>query len=47
MLPGAQTAAVNARTLAFAALGLVTFGKYVFGWQLGIDELLFRDTAHT
>src|ERR1019366_5604479 len=30
--------------LAVAALGLATLCQYVFGWQLGIDELLFRDT---
>ena len=32
--------------LAVALLGLATFGEYVFGWQRGIDELLFRDTAN-
>ena len=31
--------------LAVGALGLATLGQYLFGWQLGIDELLFRDTA--
>lgn len=35
----------QALALAVAALGLVTLGQYVFGWQLGIDALLFRDTA--
>ncbi|MEO8145279.1 MAG: CHASE3 domain-containing protein, partial [Betaproteobacteria bacterium] len=32
--------------LAVAALGLATLGQYLFGWQLGIDEALFRDTAN-
>ena len=31
--------------LAVGVLGLATLGQYLLGWQLGIDELLFRDTA--
>ena len=36
----------RAMALIVAALGLVTLSQYVFGWRLGIDELLFRDTAN-
>src|SRR5258706_3941377 len=35
----------QALALAVGALGLATLAEYLFGWQLGIDELLFRDTV--
>lgn len=31
--------------LAVGALGVTTCGQYLFAWDLGIDELLFRDTG--
>jgi EAL domain-containing protein (putative c-di-GMP-specific phosphodiesterase class I)/signal transduction histidine kinase/PleD family two-component response regulator len=31
--------------VAVSLLGLGTLGQYLFGWDLGIDELLFRDTG--
>src|SRR5258708_24140027 len=30
--------------LAVVAIGLATLAEYLFGWQLGIDELLVKDT---
>ncbi|MDB6000460.1 MAG: diguanylate cyclase [Rhizobacter sp.] len=33
--------------LLVTALGLGTWSQYAFGWQLGIDHLLFHDTSTT
>src|SRR5262249_19082967 len=32
--------------LLVVAIGLATLSQYVFGWELGIDELVFRDNAN-
>ena len=49
VLGGRPSPALQRFSLALAlvvgALGCATLGQYLFGWQLGIDELLFRDTA--
>ncbi len=37
--------AALALALAAAAIGLATLAEYVFGWQLGIDEFLIKDTG--
>ena len=41
----ARQRSAQALALSVGALGFATLGQYVFGWELGIDELLFRDTA--
>lgn len=34
----------RASALALALVGLLTLSEYLFGWNLGIDELLFKET---
>ncbi len=43
----ARARAGQALALVVTLIGALTLGEYVFGWQLGIDELLFKehDTA--
>jgi PAS domain S-box-containing protein len=43
----ARARAGQALALAVALIGALTLGEYVFGWQLGIDELLFKDLDTT
>jgi signal transduction histidine kinase/DNA-binding response OmpR family regulator/CHASE3 domain sensor protein len=42
--PGWQRPA-QGMALAVTIIGLATLGEYAFGWQLGIDQLLFREPA--
>jgi PAS domain S-box-containing protein len=46
--PGAKLQGL-ARTMAMLAscIGAATLGEYLFQWQLGIDELLLKDTSGT
>jgi PAS domain S-box-containing protein len=43
---GASLEGLARAMAAFAcAMGAVTLGEYLFGWQLGIDELLLKDSV--
>jgi len=45
--PPARTRTGQALALVVALTGALTLGEYLFGWQLGIDELLFKDRDTT
>jgi PAS domain S-box-containing protein len=42
-VPQAQARVGRVLALLVTLIGALTLGQYLFGWQLGIDELLFRD----
>lgn len=46
-LPRARARTGQALALIVVLIGALTLGEYVFGWQLGIDELLFKDRDTT
>ncbi|WP_373539304.1 PAS domain S-box protein [Chamaesiphon sp.] len=41
------TRIANGCAIAVSTIGLLTLSQYMFGWHLGIDELLVRDPAAT
>ena len=41
------TQLANGCAIAVSTIGLLTLSEYMFGWHLGIDELLVRDPAAT
>lgn len=47
--PSSRPAAIVSRliALATATLGLLTLGEYVFGWHLGIDQVLMLDQTRS
>lgn len=45
VLGGKVTLLVNMLALFVVLIGAVTLSEYLFGWNLGIDELFFRDPS--
>lgn len=47
--PSFRPTAIGARVigLVVAAIGILTLGEYVFGWHLGIDQLLMLDQTRS
>lgn len=46
-VPPARTRTGHTLALIVALIGALTLGEYLFGWQLGFDELLFKDRDTT